>query len=285
MSNPFYKYLISLDVLFGSTSIFCLTAISLERMFAVKYPATHHNLSDWPFRITICVTWVYSIFITALKLILGTEKEKEFTMIVLILAFLLPLAVITCCYAVIFNTARNMFEATNQKDNLCRDIQVAKTISVIIGLFVLCWLPFFLVNVLYFYGTAEIISFLETYSTNFIISVTKGLHYSNSMMNFFVYAVRSPDFHAAFKSVLCSRFNKKVIRERLRTMTNNNSAVSKFFKDVNKSHGSNTSSSLSSNKTILSDYSLNTTLLATGSTTLLNEPLIEQKIEEDNVFL
>ena len=284
MENPFYPYFMSLDVLFGSTSIFCLTAISLERMFAVKYPATHHNLNDWPFRITICVTWVYSIFITALKLILGQDQEKEFTMIVLILAFLLPLAVIVCCYVVIFNTARNMFAATNQKDNLSRDTQVAKTISVIIGLFVLCWLPFFSVNFMYYYGTAGAKSFIETYATNFIISVTKGLHYSNSMMNFFVYAVRSPDFRAAFKSVLCNRFNEKVISERLRSMTNNNLTVTKFFKNANSSNKSNTSS-LSSNKTMLSDYSITTTLLASGSMSLLNEPLVENKIVEDNVFV
>ena len=150
-SHPSYKYLILLDVLFGTTSIICLTAISLERMFAVRYPARHHNLNEKPYYITIGITWLFGIAVTAFKFLFGLE-EKKYTVFILILAFIFPSTIIFGCYIVIFYTARTMFLASNQESNLSRDIQVAKTISVIIGLFLLCWFPFFFINMMYYYG-------------------------------------------------------------------------------------------------------------------------------------
>lgn len=207
-----------LDVLFGTVSIFSLSAISLERMYAVKYPANHHNLNRTPFVVAITVTWLMAVIMTALKL---KVPEKIYTLLLLVLVFLLPLVIIVLCYFVIFYTARNMFVATNQEGNLSRDLQVAKTISIIIGLFVVCWLPFFTINVCYYYGTNTTRQFFEENGIT-IVSITKGLHYSNSMMNFFVYAVKSPDFRETFKALLCSRIDGKALRERLRTLSNAN---------------------------------------------------------------
>lgn len=211
-----YKFLILFDVLFGSVSIFSLSAISLERMYAVKYPANHHNLSNKPFFITIAMTWLIGVVMTGLKF---AVDEKPYTMLILWMVFLLPLTIIVLCYFVIFYTARNMFVATNQEGNLSRDLQVAKTISIIIGLFVICWLPFFTINIVYYYGSIGAKKFIILNGID-LMSLTKGLHYANSMMNFFVYAVKSPDFRDAFKELLCNRFDGKVIRERLRTMSN-----------------------------------------------------------------
>uniref|UniRef100_A0A7M5TXL0 G-protein coupled receptors family 1 profile domain-containing protein n=2 Tax=Clytia hemisphaerica TaxID=252671 RepID=A0A7M5TXL0_9CNID len=218
-NHPLYKYLIILDVLFGTTSIFSLTAISFERMFAVKYPTTHHNLNDPPFYFIIGIIWCIGILTAGIRYNFPNPVgEKYYTLAVLIVAFLLPLVIIVCCYFMLFYTARSMMVASNQENNLSRDLRVAKTISIIIGLFVICWLPFFTVNMCYYFGTPSLRT--KMLSSIGLISATKGMHYSNSMMNFFVYAVRSPDFRTAFKALLCSRCDKKVLRERLRTFSN-----------------------------------------------------------------
>ena len=274
-----YKCLITLDVLFGSVSIFSLSAISLERMYAVRYPANHHNLNDTPFFVTIIMTWLIGVVMTSLRFAVA---EKPYTILILLVIFLLPLVIIVFCYFVIFYTARTMFVATNQEGNLSRDLQVAKTISIIIGLFVVCWLPFFTINVVYYYGSDSAIHFIKT-NAGPLMSLTKGLHYSNSMMNFFVYAVKSPDFRETFKELLCNRFDGKVVRERLQTMSiagvqlRNSLRVERLSKSLNSNGGS---SSLLSKTT-----SLNQSASSSGSFSLLDgRKLPPTNSEEDCVF-
>lgn len=275
-----YQFLILLDVLFGSVSIFSLSAISLERMYAVKYPAIHHNLSNKPFFITITLTWLIGVVMTGLKFAMS---EEPYTMLILWMVFLLPLAIIVFCYFVIFCTARSMFVASNQEGNLSRDLQVAKTISIIIGLFVVCWLPFFSINIAYYYGSSGNRKFINNNGA-VLMSLSKGLHYSNSMMNFFVYAVKSPDFRNAFKELLCNRFDGKVIRERLRTMSNAHLHLKNSLRveRLRKSSGSSNEQFDSLSKTT----SINPSGSSSGSISLLDD-LKTQQIngsDEDCVF-
>ena len=275
-----YKFLILLDVLFGSVSIFSLSAISLERMYAVKYPAIHHNLSNKPFFITIAVTWLIGVVMTGLKY---AVKEKPYTMLIMWMVFLLPLTIIVLCYFVIFYTARNMFVATNQEGNLSRDLQVAKTISIIIGLFVICWLPFFTINVVYYYGSNGVKLFIEI-NGGVLMSLTKGLHYSNSMMNFFVYAVKSPDFRETFKELLCNRFDGKVVRERLRTMSNAHLYLKKNslrVERLKKSPDSNDARFDSLSKTT----SINPSGSSSGSVSLLGDLKIRMNNSSDDDYV
>ena len=205
-----------MDILFGTTSILCLTAISLERLYAVRYPAKHFNLSSKPVYTIIAGTWVAGFLLAAARFSFHAEDlvaVKIYTVVILILAFILPLIFIIGSYVLIFQAASNLLQAANQ-ENLSRELRVAKTISVIIGLFVICWMPFFIVNMLFIFGSTEV---LLTHA-GWIISVTKALHYSNSMMNFFVYAVRSPDFRNTFKA-LVFKCNTSAIQERWRSVS------------------------------------------------------------------
>ena len=58
ISDSLFHAMIPLDALSGVTSIFCLAAISLERMIAVKFPSTHLNLKKRPVLAAICSTWI-----------------------------------------------------------------------------------------------------------------------------------------------------------------------------------------------------------------------------------
>ena len=206
------RYVTASDVLLGTASILSLTAISLERMFAVKYPATHYNLSRTSVRCSIALAWIVGFVIAGVNLFAPSYKIS--TAIVFCLAFLLPLIVIIASYNVIFITAHNLKIADNRSKTLSRDIQIAKTISVIIGLFIVCWAPFFIVNMLYFFCQVC----LYKLKWNLAISIVKAMHYSNSMMNFFVYAVRSPDFRATFKALIF-KCNTREVRERVRSIS------------------------------------------------------------------
>ncbi|XP_047127513.1 octopamine receptor Oamb isoform X1 [Hydra vulgaris] len=203
-----YEYFIALDVLCGTISALCLTAISIERTFAVKYPAMHYNLSKKPVLFAIVMTWIIGLLLAALKLIIGRHSiNSPYTLLIMVISFFLPLFIIIVSYVIIFFTAMSV----NQSPNLRKEIRVAKTISLIIGLFTICWMPFFIVNILYYYcgdyTSTKLCSVIKSESiSTWIVNIVVSLRISNSMMNFFVYAVRSPIFRTTFKSLVFKMF-------------------------------------------------------------------------------
>lgn len=84
-----------------------------------------------------------------------------------------------------------------------RERKAAKTLAIITGAFVACWLPFFLVALLR--ATCEACEPPEL-----IASVFLWLGYFNSTLNPVIYTVFSPEFRQAFKRMLCG--GSRIIR-------------------------------------------------------------------------
>ncbi|XP_014485557.1 PREDICTED: 5-hydroxytryptamine receptor 2A-like [Dinoponera quadriceps] len=77
-----------------------------------------------------------------------------------------------------------------------RERKAAKTLAIITGAFVACWLPFFLVALLQ--------AVCQTCKPpNLVSSVFLWLGYFNSTLNPVIYTVFSPEFRQAFKRMLC----------------------------------------------------------------------------------
>ena len=77
-----------------------------------------------------------------------------------------------------------------------RERKAAKTLAIITGAFVACWLPFFFVTLL----QATVSSFQPP---DLIASVFLWLGYFNSTLNPVIYTIFSPEFRQAFKRMLC----------------------------------------------------------------------------------
>ncbi|XP_017766856.1 PREDICTED: 5-hydroxytryptamine receptor 2A-like [Eufriesea mexicana] len=84
-----------------------------------------------------------------------------------------------------------------------RERKAAKTLAIITGAFVVCWLPFFLIALLR--ATCEVCE-----PSNLIASVFLWLGYFNSTLNPVIYTVFSPEFRQAFKRMLCG--GSRIIR-------------------------------------------------------------------------
>jgi len=77
-------------------------------------------------------------------------------------------------------------------------IAAAKTLAIIVGLFILCWLPFF---------TLYLISpFCQDCINPILFSVVFWIGYCNSAINPMIYALFSKDFRFAFKRIICKCF-------------------------------------------------------------------------------
>ncbi|XP_062698802.1 5-hydroxytryptamine receptor-like isoform X2 [Aedes albopictus] len=79
-----------------------------------------------------------------------------------------------------------------------RERKAAKTLAIITGAFVCCWLPFFIIAILLPTCTDCDISPLT-------MSVCLWLGYFNSTLNPIIYTIFSPEFRHAFKRILCGR--------------------------------------------------------------------------------
>ncbi|XP_063369089.1 octopamine receptor Oamb [Cydia amplana] len=78
------------------------------------------------------------------------------------------------------------------------ETKAAKTLGIIVGGFVFCWLPFFSVYV--------VRAFCGDCVPSIIFSVLFWLGYCNSAINPLIYALFSKDFRFAFKRIICKCF-------------------------------------------------------------------------------
>ena len=97
---------------------------------------------------------------------------------------------------------------------LFQDLRIATTVAVVIGLFVICWTPFFGINFAFAVCIATLFKGagcpgLMTLP-KWIFSVSKWLQYGNSVCNPVIYGFRNKDFRRAFRKILLGLCCKKV---------------------------------------------------------------------------
>ena len=201
-----------IDILCGVASIINLTAISIERYFCITYPLNYHTtMTSRKAITTIIIIWVFSIIMSSLKIILWELPPPKYELVIVISCFFVPLLIMCISYRYIFKTAR--FQARqiallikgNVKNFLlASEMRATKTIAVVIGAFVICWGPFFIINIVY--------GFCDGCVTAVTVVVAKWMHYTNSVFNPIVYACMNKEFRKAFCIIVFGR--KRVFHSR-----------------------------------------------------------------------
>ncbi|XP_013921814.1 PREDICTED: adenosine receptor A2b-like [Thamnophis sirtalis] len=114
---------------------------------------------------------------------------------------LLPLFIMLCIYIKIFVVAckqlRQIELVGNCRMTLQKEVNAAKSLAIIVGLFALCWLPLHILNCLtLFYPT-----FKES-KPGWSMYLTIILSHTNSVVNPMIYAYRIRDFRYTFRKIL-----------------------------------------------------------------------------------
>ncbi|XP_041985223.1 dopamine receptor 1 [Aricia agestis] len=77
------------------------------------------------------------------------------------------------------------------------DHKAAITVGIIMGVFLLCWVPFFCVNI--------VAAFCKTCIPDLAFKILTWLGYSNSAFNPIIYSIFNTEFREAFKKILTSK--------------------------------------------------------------------------------
>lgn len=90
-----------------------------------------------------------------------------------------------------------------------RERKAARTLAIITGSFISCWLPFFILAMLRPF-CAE-----ACYTPPLLMSVINWLGYFNSLLNPIIYTIFNPDFRSAFRKILFGKYRRPRARHRM----------------------------------------------------------------------
>ncbi|KAJ8366505.1 hypothetical protein AAFF_G00353250 [Aldrovandia affinis] len=217
------RVVMTADSLNQFTSIFCLTAMSVDRYLAVVHPvrsagwrrprvAKAVNLAVWGASLLVNLPVVIYSALTAARahdgarfctIVLPEPQGAYYTAFMFytfLLGFFLPLAVICLCYLLIVAKVRSSGARACPSKRRRSERKVTRMVSVVVAVFVLCWLPFYAFNVTSVTGS---ISSTPALKSTFDFVVVLG--YANSCANPVLYAFLSENFRKSFQSTLCLR--------------------------------------------------------------------------------
>ena len=108
------------------------------------------------------------------------------------------------------NTKCSLFMGCRRKlSRFSREQKAAKTLGIVMGVFIICWMPFFTLNVL----TSVFKAQLPEGGHHIVFAIFTWLGYLNSGCNPIIYAFNSRDFRRAFFKILCP---ERLVRARQR---------------------------------------------------------------------
>ncbi|CAK6983313.1 galanin receptor type 1b, partial [Scomber scombrus] len=201
-------------------SIFTLVVMSADRYVAVvrprKAPCVRSRRNAL---VAVCVIWILSLVVSvpvAQHQILTSHpaapnhtfcwemwagaSRRTYKVSMVLLGYLLPLLLISCCYAkVLFHLHKKMKNMSKKSESSKR--KTAQTVLLVVAVFTVCWMPHHIITMWVEFG-----SFPLTHASFVLRIVSHCLSYGNSCMNPVLYAFLSENFRKSCRQVFSCCF-------------------------------------------------------------------------------
>ncbi|XP_017562409.2 trace amine-associated receptor 4-like [Pygocentrus nattereri] len=228
LGDVFCKIHSSLDMTLSIVSILHLSLVSIDRYLAICEPLSYRmRVTNGTVAVCIAFIWLFSLTfsfgvvlsevnITGLENLLMLNScggncalifNKQWGVIAALVAFFIPGTIMSSLYLKIFHVARKqakvMSERATVRRTSCemnvqsseqRERKAAKTLGIVMGIFLLCWLPFFIATI--------IDPFLDFSTPVDVFDALVWFGYLNSTFNPLVYGFFYPRFQSAFKIII-----------------------------------------------------------------------------------
>jgi len=147
------------DSFTGISSMFTLTAISLERMYAIGWPFRHRTLTFRVYIFAIAMPWIFTTIFTSVRLLLYFSIIAFENYVYSLILFLsTPLLVMCIAYFIVWKKQKTMM---GNRNHVVRETRLAKTLFIITAASLLTWLPFQILNVLLYFGVISYFSYIN----------------------------------------------------------------------------------------------------------------------------
>ncbi|XP_029546004.1 somatostatin receptor type 5-like [Salmo trutta] len=210
------RVVMTVDAINQFTAIFCLTVMSIDRYLAVVHPIR----SSWWRRPHVAkavnaTVWAVSFVVVLPVVVFADVLEDDgncsivwpepaevwkasFIVYTCTVGFFGPLLVICLCYLLIVIKVRNAGKRARPTSSRRRksERKITRMVVVVVAVFVLCWLPFYVLNIV----NLLILLPGEFRGLYYFVVV---LSYTNSCANPIIYGFLSDNFKRGFRKALC----------------------------------------------------------------------------------
>ena len=194
-----------------------LVNVALDRYIAITLPLQYHTrMNSIRCLLLIAFAWI-SAFSCSLPVYLVPEKRLPYVWICgSVFAVLIPFCVIAVCYFKIYRATKstlrlrqNITDAQQIAENK-RQRKTACTFAIITGLFIVLFMPSFILNCIQLFNT-EIYELNEqskcaVWARRRVWICIAVVSYFSAVFDPWIYVIRMPDFRSALKVLLQSLF-------------------------------------------------------------------------------
>ena len=199
------------DTLCETASLLNLQVISLERLYAVRWPFRHRTLSTRTYIYSLVFVWVTGVLIPSFHCIsFAFVEHSRVIYIIAILIVLVVLILICVGYFLIFlQTTQNIPDGFHQR-RIQQNKKLSKTLCIVTFFSLICWFPSIVMALAIDYTKYYTVSSLNlSHSLQNLFLLFKVMQYGNSLVNPIVYNFRMPLFKSEFKDCFIKIFGAR----------------------------------------------------------------------------
>lgn len=221
-----------MDFLCSAASTTNVALIAIDRFLALSYPFKYQRLVNGKrAAIAIISVWCYAAVLSSLSLTKWSDDaklyhtpgclkiDKTYYLVVPLLGIFLPLVILVVAYSMVFNLAFRQammikahsavkydksgtkLDKSAQTRMLIRELKATKTLMIVVGTFLVCWLPLFVLLLILQHCLKKCVSQNLSLLAQEIIGIifVSTLPRLSSAANPIIYSV----FNREFRAVLC----------------------------------------------------------------------------------